>query len=145
LLNPIKPHEDIQYEVIATFSIAIECRRENSFSIAHHRPLKMPRSFVFPVHVGKSAPYALSLTANFQPSADIFLYNTLIQLSNFDNERFQYFCCRIMGSVGVPRERVLVIYGSLSSEVEESIRETFADQDLTIYQPKPGEVTPPGQ
>lgn len=50
-----------------------------------------------------------------------------------------------MGSVGVPRERVLVIYGSLSPEVEDSIRETFADQELTIYQPKPGEVTPPGQ
>ncbi|KAJ5222933.1 D-isomer specific 2-hydroxyacid dehydrogenase NAD-binding [Penicillium citrinum] len=48
-----------------------------------------------------------------------------------------------MGSVGVPRERVLVIYGSLSPEVEDSIRETFADQELTIYQPKPGEVTPP--
>ncbi|KAJ5581097.1 D-isomer specific 2-hydroxyacid dehydrogenase NAD-binding [Penicillium hetheringtonii] len=103
----------------------------------------MPRSFVFPVDVGKSAPYALSLTANFQSSADIFLCNTLIHRSNFDNERFQYFCYRIMGSVGVPRERVLVIYGSLSPEVEDSIRETFADQELTIYQPKPGEVTPP--
>lgn len=50
-----------------------------------------------------------------------------------------------MGSVETPRERVLVLYGSLSPEVEESIREMFADQELTIYQPKPGEVTPPSQ
>lgn len=50
-----------------------------------------------------------------------------------------------MGSVGVSKERLLVIfYQPFSPEVERVIKEKFADTEVTIYQSTPGVPTPPG-